>query len=125
MEFSEAINRNHAVISVATVTPASQLPSSSSACCATASSHDGSLEAEILGLRHQLNVLQQHGTRRALHLRWIVRALLIWLYRRCPHILHAITIVKPETVVRLRHSSAMLSSPRRPSSTIRIFSSAE
>ena len=100
MEFSEAINRNHAVISVATVTPASQLPSSSSACCATASSHDGSLEAEILGLRHQLNVLQQHGTRRALHLRWIDRALLIWLYRRCPHILHAITIVKPETVVR-------------------------
>ena len=86
--------------SVATVTPASQLPSSSSACCATASSHDGSLEAEILGLRHQLNVLQQHGTRRALHLRWIDRALLIWLYRRCPHILHAITIVKPETVVR-------------------------
>src|SRR6516165_3251668 len=98
MEFSEAINRNHAVISVATVTPASQLPSSSSAYCATASSHDGSLEAEILGLRHQLNVLQQHGTRRALHLRWIDRALLIWLYRRCPHILHAITIVKPETV---------------------------
>ena len=38
--------------------------------------------------------------RRALHLRWIDRALLIWLYRRCPHILHAITIVKPETVVR-------------------------
>ena len=58
------------------------------------------LEAEILVLRHQLNVLQQHGTRRALHLRWIDRALFIWIYRRCPRILNAITIVKPETIVR-------------------------
>ena len=32
----------------------------------------------------------------------IDRALFIWLYRRCPRILGAITIVKPETVVR-RH----------------------
>jgi hypothetical protein len=58
------------------------------------------LEAEILILRHQLNVLQQHAPRRALHLRWIDRALFIWLYRRCPRILDAITIVRPETVVR-------------------------
>src|ERR1700730_5414672 len=58
------------------------------------------LEAEILVLRHQLNVLQQHAPRRALHLRWIDRALFIWLYRRCPRILDAITIVRPETVVR-------------------------
>jgi hypothetical protein len=58
------------------------------------------LEAEILVLRHQLNVLQQHAPRRALHLRWIDRALLIWLYRRRPRILDAITIVRPETVVR-------------------------
>jgi hypothetical protein len=28
------------------------------------------------------------------------RALFIWLYRRCPGILDAITIVRPETVVR-------------------------
>jgi len=32
------------------------------------------LEAEILVLRHQLNVLQQHTPRRRLHLRWIDRA---------------------------------------------------
>ena len=51
------------------------------------------LEAEILVLRHQLNVLQQHAPRRALHLRWIDRALFIWLYRRCPRILGAMTIV--------------------------------
>src|SRR5215510_14890080 len=57
------------------------------------------LEAEIMVLRHQLNVLQQH-TRRRLHLRWADRALFIWLYRRCPRILDAITIVRPETVLR-------------------------
>src|SRR5437870_12662037 len=57
------------------------------------------LEAEILVLRHQLNVLRQRAPRR-LHLRWADRALFIWLYRRCPRILDAITIVRPETVVR-------------------------
>jgi hypothetical protein len=37
------------------------------------------LEAEILALRHQLNVLQQRAPPR-LHLRWADRALFIWLY---------------------------------------------
>jgi hypothetical protein len=58
------------------------------------------LEAEILVLRHQLNVLQQRAPRRRLRLRWADRALFIWLYWRCPRILDAITIVGPETVVR-------------------------
>jgi hypothetical protein len=57
------------------------------------------LEAEILVLRHQLNVLQQRAPPR-LHLRWADRALFIWLYRRCPRILDAITIVRPQTVLR-------------------------
>ena len=57
------------------------------------------LEAEILVLRHQLNVLRQRAPRR-LHLRWADRALFIWLYRRCPLILDAIRIVRAETVVR-------------------------
>src|ERR1700738_2112543 len=57
------------------------------------------LEAENLVLRHQLNVLQQRAPRR-LHLRWADRVLFIWLYRRCPRILDAVTIVSPETVVR-------------------------
>jgi hypothetical protein len=56
------------------------------------------LEAEILVLRHQLNVLKQRAPRRP-HLRWVDRALFIWLYRRCPCILSAITIVRPETVL--------------------------
>ena len=54
------------------------------------------LEAEILALRHQLNVLQQRTPRRV-HLHRASRALFIWLYRRCPRILDAITIVRPET----------------------------
>jgi hypothetical protein len=58
------------------------------------------LEAEILILRHQLNVLQQRMPRRRMHLRWIDRALFIWLYRRYPRILDALSIVRPETVVR-------------------------
>jgi transposase InsO family protein len=59
----------------------------------------GQLQAEILVLRYQLNLLQQRAPRR-LHLRWADRALFIWLYRRCPRILDAMTIVRPETVVR-------------------------
>ena len=58
------------------------------------------LEAEILVLRHQLNVLQRHTPRRRLQLRWADRALFIWLYRHYPRILDAVTIVRPETVVR-------------------------
>src|ERR1700745_40666 len=58
------------------------------------------LKAEILILRHQLNVLQQRMPRRRLHLRWIDRALFIWFYRRYPRILDALSIVRPETVVR-------------------------
>ena len=58
------------------------------------------LEAEVLILRHQLNVLQQHRPRRRLHLRWVDRALFVWLYRRYPRILDAMSIVRPETVVR-------------------------
>jgi len=57
------------------------------------------LEAEILVLRHQLNVLQQRAPRRLL-LRWADRALFVWLYRRWPRILDAVTIVRPETVMR-------------------------
>ena len=57
------------------------------------------LEAEVLVLRHQLNVLQQRTPRR-LCLTWIDRALFVWLYRGFPRILDAITILRPETIVR-------------------------
>ena len=58
------------------------------------------LEVEILVLRHQLNILQQRAHGRRPHLTWLDRVLFIWLYRRCPRILDAISIVRPETVVR-------------------------
>src|ERR1039458_5533220 len=57
------------------------------------------LEAEILVLRHQLNVLQQRVPRR-LYLSWADRALFVWLYRGFPRILDAITILRSETIVR-------------------------
>ncbi|MGA7250929.1 MAG: integrase core domain-containing protein [Pseudolabrys sp.] len=60
------------------------------------------LEAEILVLRHQLNVLQQRAPHR-LYLTWADRALFVWLYRGFPRILDAITILRPETIVRWHH----------------------
>src|ERR1700686_1462192 len=57
------------------------------------------LDAELLVLRHQLSVLRQRAPCR-LNLGWADRALFVWLYRRFPHMLDAITIVRPETVVR-------------------------
>src|SRR5665811_1514186 len=51
------------------------------------------LEAEVLVLRHQLNVLQQRAPHR-LCLTWIDRALFVWLYRGYPRILDAITILR-------------------------------
>ena len=57
------------------------------------------LDAELLVLRHQLSVLRQRAPCR-LNLRWVDRALFVWLYRRFPRILDAISIVRPETVVR-------------------------
>jgi hypothetical protein len=57
------------------------------------------LEVEILVLRHQLNVLQQRASRR-LYLTGADRALFVRLYRGFPRILDAITIIRPETIVR-------------------------
>jgi transposase InsO family protein len=69
------------------------------------------LEAEILILRHQLNILRQLAPRR-MHLHWADRVLFIWLYRRFPRILDAVTIIRPETVVRWRKSRPRGGRPR-------------
>src|SRR6187455_1288081 len=58
-----------------------------------------SLEAEILALRHQLNVLRRTSLRRAV-LSNFDRMIFICLDRIAPRILDAITIVEPETVIR-------------------------
>src|SRR6266487_3650102 len=57
------------------------------------------LEAEILVLRQQINVLRRRASKRA-HLNNTDRFLFVWLYRWFPSVLGAIAIVRPETIVR-------------------------
>jgi hypothetical protein len=52
------------------------------------------LEAEILLLRHQLNVLHRRAPRR-LYMTWADRALLVWLYRGFPCIFDEINSLSP------------------------------
>jgi hypothetical protein len=56
------------------------------------------LEAEIVVLRHQLNVLHRRMPSRA-RLTLIDRLIFVWLYRLWPSLLSVIVIVRPETVV--------------------------
>jgi hypothetical protein len=58
-----------------------------------------SLEAEILILRHQLNLQRRHLPKR-LTFSAMDRLIFVGLYRLVPSTLNALTIVKPETVVR-------------------------
>jgi hypothetical protein len=57
------------------------------------------LQAEILVLRQQVLTLGRKSPSR-LRLRNLDRVILVWLYRVFPTLLSAITVVKPETVVR-------------------------
>ena len=59
------------------------------------------LEAEILVLRQQINVLRRRAPKRP-HLNNTDRFLFVWLYHRFPSVLGAIAIVRPETIIRLR-----------------------
>jgi hypothetical protein len=58
-----------------------------------------SLEAEILVLRHQLNVLRRKSPKR-LAFRSTDRLVFAGLYRLAPGVLDALKILKPETVIR-------------------------
>jgi hypothetical protein len=58
------------------------------------------LEAEILVLRHQLNILQRKSTKRAAF-KSIDRLVFAGLYRLVPGVLDALKILKPETVIRV------------------------
>jgi len=57
------------------------------------------LEAEIIMLRHQLNVLRRRVPPKP-RLGVADRLLFVWLYRLFPSVLNAIAIVQPETIVR-------------------------
>src|SRR5260370_31878930 len=57
------------------------------------------LEAEIVLLRHQLNVLRQRVPSKP-RLTVADRLLFVWLYRLFPSVVNAVTIVQPETIMR-------------------------
>src|SRR4030095_13843018 len=57
------------------------------------------LEAEVLVLRHQLNVLVRKVGRRPRLLSWD-RLLFVVLYQLCPPTLDSVSIIKPHTVIR-------------------------
>src|SRR5207249_11946900 len=57
------------------------------------------LEAEILVLRQQINVLRRRASKRP-HLNNTDRFLFVLLYRWFPSVFGAIAIVRPETIVR-------------------------
>ena len=58
-----------------------------------------SLEAEILILRHQLNIQRRHQPKR-LAFSAMDRLIIVGLYRLVPNTIKALTIVKPDTVIR-------------------------
>jgi hypothetical protein len=57
------------------------------------------LEAEIILLRHQLNVLRRRIPSNP-KLAVADRLVFVWLYRLFPSVLNAVTIIQPETVIR-------------------------
>ena len=57
------------------------------------------LEAENLVLRHQLTLALRQKPRR-MRLRGTDRALLVWMVRLWPNLLHAVQLVQPETILR-------------------------
>jgi hypothetical protein len=57
------------------------------------------LEAEILILRQQINVLRRRAPKRP-HLNNSDRFLFVWLYHWFPSVLGAVAIVRPETIIR-------------------------
>src|SRR5277367_4472543 len=61
------------------------------------------LEAENIVLRHQVIVLSRKARPRV-RLRNIDRLIFVWLCRMFPSILNAITVIKPETVIRWHRS---------------------
>src|SRR6516164_9148901 len=58
-----------------------------------------SLEAEILILRHQLNIQRRHVPKRVAFSA-VDRLIFVGLYRLVPNAITALTIVKPDTVIR-------------------------
>ena len=76
------------------------------------------LEAEIVMLRHQLNVLRRRVPSKP-KLSVADRLLFVWLYRLFPSVLNAATIFQPETLIRW-HRAGSRSRGGRPQVPIEI-----
>jgi transposase InsO family protein len=57
------------------------------------------LEAEVVVLRHQVNVLRRAAPSK-LRLTLIDRLIFVWLYRLFPSVINAVAVVRPATVLR-------------------------
>ena len=57
------------------------------------------LQAEILVLRHQLNILRRRAPR-CQRPSAADRLVFVWLYRFCPAVADAVAIVRPDTHIR-------------------------
>jgi hypothetical protein len=71
-----------------------------------------SLEAEILILRHQLNIQRRHLTMRVAFSA-MDRLIFVGLYRLVPNIIKALTIVNPDTVIRWHRAGSDCSGAAR------------
>jgi hypothetical protein len=69
-----------------------------------------SLQAEILMLRHQLNVLRRKSPQR-LGVTSVDRLVFAGLYRLAPGVLDALKIVRPETVIRYTGANRPIEGP--------------
>jgi hypothetical protein len=65
------------------------------------------LEAEIIMLQHQLNVLRRRAPSNP-RLAITDQLLFVWLYRLFPSVLNAIAIVQPDTILRLHRTGFRL-----------------
>src|SRR5512141_881424 len=65
------------------------------------------LEAEIVLLRHQLNLLRRRVPSKP-KLTVADRLLFVWLFRLFPSVLNVVTIVQPETIIRWHRSGFRL-----------------
>jgi putative transposase len=65
------------------------------------------LEAEIVLLRHQLNVLRRRAPSKP-RLTVADRLIFVWLYRLFPSVLSAISVIEADTVIRWHRSGIRL-----------------
>src|SRR5258708_9709267 len=65
------------------------------------------LEAEIVLLRHELNLLRRRVPSKP-KLTVADRLIFVWLYRLFPSVLNAVAIIKPATVVRWDRTGFLL-----------------